>query len=597
MGITKTGVTKKDKKEIIILIIILFLALSIRVINTNKTIVFDEFVQTNAVINHNPAGLDDKTEIPPLTTWTRIAFVSIFGLSTQSLKMVSVIFGILTILTVYFLAKELYDKKTAFISIILLGFSAWHILGSTSISFDGAFLTFYYVLTIFFFVKYSNTKRNQTLWLVLTGISFGLAMLTKLNAILLLPILIIYYFLNNYYILEYKDIEHKNSFQNNFYHKFIEAVKIFFIICLIALAIFSVFPISAYFTDWSYFQVVLSHTSVFSNNSFEIVLLLIQLMLSVFWAGPLFIGLYALSFLKFEKKDILLHLWIAVVFLFFILGVQENFRPFERYLLVILPALAILGGKVIKDSINDLKLEKKHWSILGITLLLFTAIIFIFNLLHNRILPFYPKSGFISNALSFNWNFLVPLTGDQGPIGMYISFNSIMFAFIFAAIFVIFYIITYIKNAYLSSKKTKKNNNIKNFSRMFLILFLSISFSYNVFIAQEMIWNLTNVNIDKVSKETINYALEKDLEQPIIIFRNYALKYYLENKYQTINTADFNYENNQTLLSYINGTLLFIDFPAINQSSLLAKRLNRCNILQKFIDKGITVGYIYSCPS
>lgn len=544
------------KKEIRLILIIVSLALFIRIANINKIIVSDEYVQTKAVLEHNSVGFDKGTGIPPLTTWVRIAFSWIWGINIWSLKLVSVIFGLISIIFIYLLAKELYNKKTAFWATVLVTFSAWHILGTTSISFNGAFLTFYYLLTIFCFVKYLKTKLKM--WLYLTGISFGLAMLTKLDAILIIPIIAIYFLIKTRNIKQF----------------FID----FLIIFGLSLMVFSIFPLLALLTDFSYFTVVIGHTAVFKNFSFNILLLLIQYMLAFFWMGPLFIGFYLIKLFRFNKKDILMHLWIIIIFLFFTFGVKENFRPLERYFLVILPPLAILGG----NQLSKLKINKKNTTIFLLVFTIFLGFTFFLNLSHNEILQFYPKSNFVNNVLKFKWDFLVPFTGDQGPIGMYMAFSGIALSFIFSFLFLGAYIIT----------KAKK---IKLATTLFLC-FLAISFSYNVFMAQEMIFSATNVNINKISEDIINYSLKNNLKEPIYIFRNYALKYYLDSRYNNIRMLDFKDEFKKSVINEINsGTVIIVDFPSINKNSFLWKKINKCNLIKTFYDKNIRLGYVFNC--
>ena len=560
---------------IITLILILILAVIIRIPNLPKTIAFGEYVQTKAVLNHNSLGLDKGTEMPPLTTWTRIFFASIFGETAIVLKIVSLIFGIMTAILVYLLASELYDKKVAIWSVLLLAISAWHVLGSTSISFDGAFLTFYFTLVIYLYVKYIHTEKK--LWLIAAGVAFGLAMLTKLNAILLIPILFIHS-----YIFRYRYIKRGA----------LVFFREFFTIGLFAILVFSLFPIAALLTDWSYFTVVTSHTSVFSNSSLNFLLLGIQYLHAFIWIGPLYFGLYVLSLVRLwnnkdknikkknktdhgknneNKKDYLMHIWVIVVFLFFTFGVQENFRPLERYFFVMFPAICILGANVINDHLHDLKNAKKTLLIFLSIFLLFSVLIYALNLMHNDILQFYPKTNFANAVVSGNWMFLVPFTGDQGPIGVYVSFASIALAFGVSMIII----------AIMLFKPGKRKS--KSFSLILFILFLAVALSFNMFMIQEQAFSLTNPNIDFSSKRVLAYALSHDLKEPILIFRNYALQHYLESRYSLLDRLDFHNENTFSLEDSLpsGGSMIFVDFPKMNEQSALWNQSHQCKLLYK----------------
>lgn len=568
-----------SRKSIQLLFAILVIALILRIPNIDKSIVFDEYIQTRAVMYHNSVGLDKGTEIVPLTTWTRILFAEIFGMSTQLLKSVSLLFGLLSIVLIYYLARELYGEKAALWASLLVAISAWHILASTSISFDGPFLTFYYLLTIFLYVKY--IKYNKMIYLYLTGVAFGLAMLTKLNAILILPILIIYYI----YLK-------RKTLRKNYRKIFLRIIKDFAIIGGISVAVFSIFPILAYFTDISYFYVTLQHhTQSFTKTPLNILLSSIQYMLFIFWAGPLFLGLYLLSLFKYEHEDSLIHIWVFVIFLFFTFGVKGNFKPLERYFLVILPTFCIMGGKYLSKffSLYYSKFKNKRIEIkrdiikFSAFFLLFLVILFIFNFYNTRTIPFYPKSGFFDSIIALNWSFIVPFTGDQGPIGFYVSFISILVSFALAGLFGMIY---------LFSKKIKHK-------ALMLILFLAVSFAFNIFMYQEMTFSTTHQNIDAVTKESVAYALNADIKTPVYVFRNYALEYYLQPKYSHIIQLDYNDEYSSPKVDMLlknGGSLLFIDFPYSSKTSdLWVNITNECTLNKEFSSKGFTVAYLFVC--
>ncbi|MCK4669656.1 MAG: glycosyltransferase family 39 protein [Nanoarchaeota archaeon] len=548
-----------DKYQKILLVIIL-ISIVLRLLLLNHTIAFDEYVQTRAVQVHSSAGFDKWTGIAPGTTWTRTFVTWFTGVNIPGIRLTSLIFGLFSIVLVYLLAKALYDKKTAIWAAGLLGFSAWHMLGSTSISFDGAFLTFYYILTIACYVKFDKTSDNK--WLYLTGIAFGLAMLTKYNAVLLIPILGLY-----------------ALFQK---HKIIAIIKQFSILILISILIFSIFPILAYLTDFSYFIVTLQHNRVFFGEGLNLALLLIQYVLAFLWMGPLFIGLYLLKLIKFKRSEILMHLWIWIPFLFFTFIIQENFRPLERYFFVFLPAICILGASYI----SGFKFNRKHLALFLIVFILFTGFLFFINLRGGDFLPFYPKTEFISAVKSLDWNIYMPFTGDQGPAGMYLLFSGIAYSFILSAVFLLLHLIYSFKNK-------------KKIASTFFVLFFAIAFSYNIFMAQELIVNSTNPDINHLSKDVYDYANQMDLKQPLFYFRNYAARYYLEDKYSEIEILDFGIENDEARVAEVIGSqshVVIVDFPTLDKNSLLWKELsNKCTLQKQFEDKGISLGFIFDC--
>ncbi|MEM4246849.1 MAG: glycosyltransferase family 39 protein, partial [Candidatus Woesearchaeota archaeon] len=275
--------TAMEKK---LLVIVLAVGIILRLLTLNNALSFDEFTQTRAVIDANPAGLDKYTEMNPLTTWTRIAFTSLLGIHVWTLRLTSLVFAILTLVVLYFLARELYGKRIAFWSVGLLALSSLHALVSTSVSFDGAFLTFYTLLVWYCFVRYC--KKNEFKWLVLAGISFGLVVLTKYTG-----------FLAMIAVAFYSLIQYRNVWRT---------FKECFWISLFGLVVFSVFPLAAFLTDPSYFWITLKHgTYYFGGREINILLLLMQYVLGFFWIGPLLLFGYLLGLRKPERQDWISH--------------------------------------------------------------------------------------------------------------------------------------------------------------------------------------------------------------------------------------------------------------------------------------------------
>lgn len=95
----------------------------------------------------------------------------------------SVLFGVLTVLTVYFLGKGFYDTRTGIISALLLAISSYHI-GFSRVEAD-SYDTFFYLLSLWVFFKGITTMNPK--YLLFSGITTGIACACKFSAVLLLP--------------------------------------------------------------------------------------------------------------------------------------------------------------------------------------------------------------------------------------------------------------------------------------------------------------------------------------------------------------------------------------------------------------------------
>ncbi len=517
--------------------------LVLRLLTLNNALSFDEFVQTKAVLEANPAGLDKYTEMNPLTTWTRLAVTSILGVHVWSLRLTSLLFALLTLWVTFLLARELYGTKAARWATALLALSAWHALVSTSISFDGAFLTFYTVLAMYCFVRYDRSDEHR--WLVWCGLASGLAMLTKYTGVLVVFALALYS------LIRHKDWK--------------RTAREGALVTALCLAVFSVFPLVAFLTDPSYFWITLQHgQGYFGGRTISLSLLAIQYGLALLWMGPLLLFGYFLSWKKRESRDWLSHSLIIAILAFYTFVVQDPFRPVERYFTILLPALCMLAGKYYAS----LDFERKHWLWAGAAAVVGMTTSFIVNAMPGKILPFYPKTQFITAMFARDWNFFVPFTGDQGPVGLYVKFLIFALAFGTSAACVV-----------LAVQRKKWAAPV----------LLGIGLALSVFMMTELALHPTSPDVSRAFKETTSIA--KQYPGPYFTFRDPALQYYLGQQATNIDFTSDPEKVGQQLI----GTIAMVDFPALDKQGKLWQVFNRCEPKSIVEDKGVRLGYVFVC--
>lgn len=89
----------------------------------------------------------------------------------QAFKLVPPLFGIITLIPVYFLTKELFDRKTAVYSMLILAFLPAFTYRTMSGFYRGdAFFMFFMVTGLYFYLKSLNDVKLA----VIAGLSFGL---------------------------------------------------------------------------------------------------------------------------------------------------------------------------------------------------------------------------------------------------------------------------------------------------------------------------------------------------------------------------------------------------------------------------------------
>lgn len=169
-------------RELIIVSLILVLALSLRLWNIGES----GFNSDEAVYSGQAASLAGFEEFNQhfsifrahpllLQFFVSIAF-TLFGVSDIIARSISVIFGVATILVTYFITKNLFSINTAIVSTLILSVLPYHITMTRQVFVDIP-LSFFYLLTLLFLIKY--IKTNRSIWVYAIGISSGLCFISK----------------------------------------------------------------------------------------------------------------------------------------------------------------------------------------------------------------------------------------------------------------------------------------------------------------------------------------------------------------------------------------------------------------------------------
>jgi dolichyl-phosphate-mannose--protein O-mannosyl transferase len=112
---------------------------------------------------------------PPLLNYLLAILTVLFGEEIDVLRMLSVVFGSLTVPFMYLLGKALYDRKVGLLSAFFLCFSSYHCLYSRIIYLDALTLFFAVAFSYFFWMGYFRSKKMW--YIVMAGMMLGLAML------------------------------------------------------------------------------------------------------------------------------------------------------------------------------------------------------------------------------------------------------------------------------------------------------------------------------------------------------------------------------------------------------------------------------------
>jgi 4-amino-4-deoxy-L-arabinose transferase-like glycosyltransferase len=137
---------------------------------------------------------------PPMFRYTSIIPIAIFGLNQFSIRFVSALAGVLSVLVLYFLIKKIVNEKAALISSLLLAIMPWA-FGLNRMGHESNIAILFLIVGLIFGFTYKSTKS-----LFLSAFFFTLCMYTYSAYILYAPLCFLIILLFNYKKEGYKKL-------------------------------------------------------------------------------------------------------------------------------------------------------------------------------------------------------------------------------------------------------------------------------------------------------------------------------------------------------------------------------------------------------
>lgn len=125
---------------------------------------------------------------PPLYFWLMALSYQVFGISNFSTRFWSPIFGVLSCVAIFFLGKILYNRTVGLLSVLVLSTLFSFFSFARHAMLDVPLVFFMLSSILFFFLSEKSEKTNHLI--LLSGLSFGLALMTKQTTALLIPLII-----------------------------------------------------------------------------------------------------------------------------------------------------------------------------------------------------------------------------------------------------------------------------------------------------------------------------------------------------------------------------------------------------------------------
>jgi 4-amino-4-deoxy-L-arabinose transferase-like glycosyltransferase len=286
----------------------------------------------------------------PYVFYTLIGISSIvFGMVDFAGMAVSILAGTLSVLAIYLLGKETFNERVGIISALLLNFHPLHLFYSTRVINDVTMVLFV-VLAMYFFVRFNRRSEWSSLYLA-SGFT-ALAVLTKIVAIVLPPVLLLY-------LIFKKRLTWIN--QKEYWYAIIPFLILFGIYMVINItALGEVFPLTYYLGRFAPSGVDVGPPTYYLENFLSIVRWPIAI--AFVW------GVLCAFLMKLRNSRFLL-LWIAVFFV----TISFQSDKVDRYMIPIFPQIIIFGALGMDKLLRDFKNSGYViYGAVGIVLLLFS---------------------------------------------------------------------------------------------------------------------------------------------------------------------------------------------------------------------------------
>ena len=333
------------------LVLLLSLVLLFTALGKNHFIPWDEAIYAKVsknILTTNEYGVlkwfgnDPWFEKPPLYFWISTLFMKLVGITELGSRLLSAVSGFFTVLLVYLIGKKMFNKRVGFVSAFILittsQFLYYSRLGMLDVT-----LSFFITLSLYFYLI-SWQKRSPVYW-ILSGISFGLAVMTK-NMIGLLSPAIIFSF-ESYLLIS----KNKKLSAGTFVNYFLYLVGGLLIFMPWHIYMFQKFG-NDFIQNYLGYHVLTRATTGIEDKGLPFFWYLTVLKVSMrIWfialLGAIPYGLYRI-FKEKSKNYIFLFIWILLVFVLFSISKSK----LVWYIIPIYPALALLTGHFIDDAIN-----------------------------------------------------------------------------------------------------------------------------------------------------------------------------------------------------------------------------------------------------
>jgi 4-amino-4-deoxy-L-arabinose transferase-like glycosyltransferase len=546
-----------QKREWVIVVVLAVVFILIRLPATSSPLHQDEYKWP---IITNPTGVAAQIPHPPLGEFIYRVAGEIVGFNVH-FRFVPLFFGLLNLFLFYYLLRECLGRKIAAVGATLFTLSYFCVLASLMVDTDGQILPFFFLLAMIGYFKFQNSiGRKKFWWLALLLGACLLGFFVKVSFALVICAIAADWLWRKKSQLTKKDVMKYLGFG---------AVAVFVLAMLLFLSqyVFSFFNLSNSIAYWAHF-------ADFHRNWFQT---LIQVVKAVLYLSPFLILVPFFLPRRDVKKVRPFLFYILFGLIFYIILFDFSLGALDRYLqFLIVPLCAVSAAVSVSVFKTGDNRRNKEYLLLGVLLALLLSL----TLFVPQFVPsLYPKSAWISRALSLKWNFLYPFSGGSGPIGFYVSFLFMALSWIVSVALIV---LGFFK---------------KHLRKTVLLILIPISLLYNGVFAEEYLFGGLYGSAPMLVHNVVQFIKnDSDINYVTVYNDNGGYDIQQIGKYRKRLYTDpsFNLNDKIATLNQYKEFYLEINIPRIDPNSVYRKYLNSCKIIYDQTDHYISA-IVYDC--
>lgn len=532
----------KNKKEILIFLAVMAVFFLLRLPAVHSPYHQDEYKWVQ--YSHPEIFPPGTVPHPPLTEFIYTRFGPQVG--DDNFRLIPLAFGFLNLFLIFYLAKTIFDKRTALWTAFLFAVSFYSVLASLMVDVDGAVMPFFFLLMAIGYFKLKSLnfeiRKKNLKWLAL--LLFGATGGFLVKVVFFLPIAV----LALDFVIERKIFSDKKKLFKYFLWAS-GGVALLITVLYLSKFVFPFFNLEYAFGYWKHF-------AVFGGRHW--LQTFIQFMKALLYASPILLVPVFLSGRETIKKARAFLLLAFIGTIFYLFAFDFSMGALDRYFEFLVIPLSVISGAVIGSAfgLNEDGAKKKN----TIIFIFFATVIFLVQFLNHATFSLYPKTEWFNRMMSLKLNFLFPFAGGSGPIPFYISFLFITLIWAACLLFIFSYF------GKILSKKTA------------ILGILVFGLVYNGVFIEEHLFGKINGSSPKLVRETTDFIKNNNEIKNVVVYNdNGGWEIRKTGKYSRRMYAAPQFEESyREFLKDFAGHILFINIPKIEQNSFYEKYINSC---------------------